>query len=53
MDKHTIDQQMKVEDYQRKQLKQKKVEEKQKAEEELYKELDVMEQKNEQLSKAK
>ena len=53
MDKHSIDQQMKVEDFQRKQLKMKKEEEKQRTEEDLYKDLENFEQKNEQLAKQK
>ena len=46
MDKHSIDQQMKVEGYQRKQLKAKVEEEKKKAESELFRDLDEMEHRN-------
>lgn len=45
-DKHSIDQQMQIEGYQRKQLKAKKEEEKARAESELFRDLDEMEHKN-------
>ena len=52
-DKHSIDQQMKVEGYQRKQIKQKKEEEKKQAENELYRDLDEMEHRNQMLIEQK
>lgn len=45
-DKHSIDQQMKIESIQRKQIKQKKEDEKQQAETELFRELNEMEHRN-------
>ena len=53
MDKHSIDQQMKVEEFQREQLKRIKKEQKQLAENELYHELDNLEQMNQKLMEEK
>lgn len=47
MDKHTIESQMKVEEFQRKQIKHKKEEEKKRTEEDLFKDLETLEQRNE------
>lgn len=52
-DKHSIDQQMKIETIQRKQIKAKKEEEKRQAETELFKDLDEMEHRNQMILEQK
>ena len=52
-DKHSIDQQMKIEGYQRKQIKAKKEEEKKQTESELFRDLDEMEHRNHLLMEQK
>jgi len=52
-DKHSIDQQMKIEGYQRKQIKAKKEEEKRQTESELFRDLDEMEHRNQLLMEQK
>ena len=52
-DKHSIDQQMKIEGYQRKQIKAKKEEEKRQTETELFRDLDEMEHRNQMLMEQK
>ena len=46
MDKHSIDQQMKVENFQRRQLRDKQEEEKKRAEEELYRDIEDIEERH-------
>jgi len=52
-DKHSIDQQMKIEGYQRKQIKAKKEEEKKQTETELFRDLEEMEHRNQLLLEQK